>query len=127
MRQAPVTSEQLVWSVLMPQARALALLAASVAMLAIASTASGAVLIGIVVAVVLVVALLYWTRSPSRHRVVKTIGGLCGCMIFIGLGPSMFQNVPGPYLLGGGLVLFLGMNRALFLAFKDAEHRADQP
>ncbi len=123
MRLAPVTSEQLGWSVLMHQARALALVAASLAMLLMAITASGAVLIGVVVAVVLVVALLYWTRSPSRHKVVKTIGVLCGCTIVIGLGPSTLQNVPGPYLLGGGLVLFLGMNRALFLAFKDAEHR----
>ncbi len=120
MRLALVTNEQLGRSVLMAQVRALALVAASAAMLLMAITASGAVLIGVVVAVVLVVALLHWTRNPSRHRVVKTIGVLCGCMIAIGLGPSTFQNVPGPYLLGSGLVLFLGMNRALFRALKDA-------
>ena len=115
------TSEQLGWSVLRHQARALALVAASLAMLLMAITASGAVLIGVAVAVVLVVALLYWTRSPSRHRVVKTIGGLCGCMIFIELGPSTFQNVPGPYLLGGGLVVFLGLNCAFYLALRDVD------
>ena len=125
MRLARATGEQLGWTVLMPQVHALALVAASVALLLMAITASGAVLIGVAVAVVLVVALLYWTRSACRHRVVKTIGVLCVCTIAIGLGPSTVQNVPGSYLLGSGLVLFLGMNRALFLALRDAEARAD--
>lgn len=113
MKPTPDPAEQLGRALLWQPVHALALSLAGAATLLSVSILSGAALIGVVVTAVLVVALLYWVRSRSRHMVLKTIGVVCGCAVVMELMFLAFQHIPDPYLLVG-LILFLGLNGAPF-------------